>query len=257
MLKKLIQNIFSVKNDNVHKVWTVLGVKFKFKIKIKQQNNIIDNGRNNKVVLIHEDGTEENNPYIEGLTTIFNSDNCLLKIHAPFTCIKTICNFHNCNNSEIAFNGNNECFNLTISCSHGENAKCIINKNSTFRGGEFNIQESNKLYIGKDCVFSTNIMIWVGDGHSIVDAYGNVLNGEVKTVSIGNHCWIGEGVKITKNASIGDNSIIAMGGIITKRFDETNVIIAGNPAKILKHKVYWNTLNPFVYTIQAKLDKRS
>lgn len=42
MLKKLIQNIFSVKNDNVHKVWTVLGVKFKFKIKIKQQNNIID-----------------------------------------------------------------------------------------------------------------------------------------------------------------------------------------------------------------------
>lgn len=31
MLNKILQNIFSVKNDNIHKVWTILGIKIKFK----------------------------------------------------------------------------------------------------------------------------------------------------------------------------------------------------------------------------------
>ncbi len=47
------------------------------------------------------------------------------------------------------------------------------------------------------------------------------------------------GVSILKGATIFDNSIVAFGSIVTKSFTETNVIIAGIPAKIVKTNINW------------------
>lgn len=37
-VKNFIQKIFSVKNEGKHKIWTILGIKMKFKRKVKQNN---------------------------------------------------------------------------------------------------------------------------------------------------------------------------------------------------------------------------
>jgi len=56
-----------------------------------------------------------------------------------------------------------------------------------------------------------------------------------KTIFIGNNCWIGAdsiilpGVRIT-----GKNVVIAAGAVVTKSFNESDVLIAGNPATIKK-----------------------
>ncbi len=56
-----------------------------------------------------------------------------------------------------------------------------------------------------------------------------------KEVVIGDNIWIGAaaiicpGVKLT-----GKNVIIGAGSVVTKCFNESNVVIAGNPAKIVK-----------------------
>ena len=54
-----------------------------------------------------------------------------------------------------------------------------------------------------------------------------------KPIVIGNRVWIGIGVTICPGVSIGDNSIIAAGSVVTKDVPP-NVIAGGNPAKVLK-----------------------
>jgi acetyltransferase-like isoleucine patch superfamily enzyme len=44
---------------------------------------------------------------------------------------------------------------------------------------------------------------------------------------------------LLKGSFIKDNSIIATGSVVTKAFEESNVIIAGSPAKIVKENVSW------------------
>ena len=43
-----------------------------------------------------------------------------------------------------------------------------------------------------------------------------------------------------KNVKIADNSIVGWGSIVTKEFNEPNVIIAGIPAKIVKRGINWD-----------------
>ena len=54
-----------------------------------------------------------------------------------------------------------------------------------------------------------------------------------KTVHIGNNVWIGAGVSIMPGVTIGDNSVIAGGAVVTKDVPE-NAIVGGNPAKVIK-----------------------
>tara|TARA_B110000503_G_scaffold72285_1_gene111814 strand:- start:1009 stop:1188 length:180 start_codon:yes stop_codon:yes gene_type:complete len=53
---------------------------------------------------------------------------------------------------------------------------------------------------------------------------------------IGNNVWIGLNSIILKGVSVGDNTIIAAGSVVTKSFGN-NLVIGGNPAKILKRDI--------------------
>lgn len=55
-------------------------------------------------------------------------------------------------------------------------------------------------------------------------------------VTIGSDVWIGERAIITKGVSIGDRSIVAAGSVVTKSIP-ADVIVAGNPARVIKHLV--------------------
>lgn len=61
-----------------------------------------------------------------------------------------------------------------------------------------------------------------------------------ESIEIGRHVWVGKDDKIGKNVCIADNSIVGWGSIVTKRFDEPNVILAGIPAKVVKRGVNWD-----------------
>ncbi len=54
-----------------------------------------------------------------------------------------------------------------------------------------------------------------------------------KPIKIGNNVWLGGGVIVTPGVTLGDNVVVGAGSVVTKSFPD-NVVIAGNPARIIK-----------------------
>ena len=144
----------------------------------------------------------------------------------------------------------------------GNNNKIVIYSNAYLEGTVIHIEDNNclveigertfigpshlactedgrSIVIGKDCMLSSNINIRTGDSHSIIDMEGKRIN-SAQSVSIGDHCWIGEGAKIMKGVTLHNDTIVASGSIVTHSFS-ANVIVAGNPAKIIKDNVTWDS----------------
>ncbi len=54
-----------------------------------------------------------------------------------------------------------------------------------------------------------------------------------KPIHIGKNVWIGSGAIVLPGVTIGDNSIVGAGSVVTKNV-EPNSVVAGNPAKFIK-----------------------
>lgn len=123
----------------------------------------------------------------------------------------------------------------------------LVGKNTTANGFEMRLMEDgSSITIGEDCMLSSDIYLLASDTHCIFDESGNLINIGRK-IEIGNHVWIGQYCKILKNTCIGDNSIVGMGSIVTSCFQESNCIVAGVPAKIVKRKINWDRRRPQQY----------
>ena len=101
-----------------------------------------------------------------------------------------------------------------------------------------NAKGQTKITIGSNCLFSNTIDISTTDWHQVLSENGERVNQD-RDVHIGCHVWIGRNVLIGKGVSIRDNSIIGAGSVVTKSFADSNVLIAGNPAKICKTGINW------------------
>lgn len=69
-------------------------------------------------------------------------------------------------------------------------------------------------------------------GHSIQPKDRN-KRGYAIPIHIGNDVWIGGSSVILPGVTIGDNSVVAAGSVVTKDVP-ANVIVAGNPARKIK-----------------------
>jgi len=87
--------------------------------------------------------------------------------------------------------------------------------------------------IGDDCFIGPNVSIYTAC-HSTDPNERNTRKEWAKPVTIGNNCWIGGSVTILPGVTIGNNVTIGAGSVVVKNVPD-NVIVAGNPARILKH----------------------
>ena len=108
--------------------------------------------------------------------------------------------------------------------------KCSINH------GVF-LNAFNPIVIGDNVTISANTML-ISTGIDLEAWLRNDKKDKhIKNcdIIIGNHVWIGANALILGGVKIsGENVVIAAGSIVTKSFSESNVIIAGSPAKIIK-----------------------
>lgn len=215
-------------------------------LKSKKENLYL----NNKVIIVKEDKTEKYlNHAIDGLKITINGTNNTIKIAEPYSF----------NNTSITCNGNNAVVeieenivvvdSLKIECAAGNGQYVKIGKNSSFVSSYLFLHMNEaKLSIGENCMFSFAVNVMAHDGHSIMNKDKTViLNKVVEPLMIEDHVWVGANVSILKGAHILKNSIVGTGSVVTKKFKEENVVVAGNPARIIKRGINWNEHNPYIY----------
>jgi acetyltransferase-like isoleucine patch superfamily enzyme len=93
------------------------------------------------------------------------------------------------------------------------------------------ITASDEITIGDGCMMAHGAYITDCDWHGIYDRVNR--DPDPKPVHIGHNVWIGDHATVLKGVTIGDNSIVAAGCVVTKDIP-ANVIVAGNPARIVK-----------------------
>lgn len=82
------------------------------------------------------------------------------------------------------------------------------------------------VFIAPDCGLYTA-------GHPINASQRNEGLEYAKPITIGNHVWLGGGVKVMPGITIGNNVVIGSGSIVTKDIPD-GVVAAGNPCKIIR-----------------------
>lgn len=95
------------------------------------------------------------------------------------------------------------------------------------------IVDDTHIYIGDCTKLGPNVMIATA-GHPILPE----LRGKEPyqfniPVHIGKNCWIGGNTSILPGVSIGDNTVIGAGSVVTKDIPE-NVVAVGNPCRVLR-----------------------
>ena len=114
----------------------------------------------------------------------------------------------------------------------------IGNKTSFYKTEISTYDNGSEVEIGEDCMFAFDTIIYNTDGHSIFQN-GNLINKADKLV-IGDHVWCGWGSTILKNSYIPSGCIVGKSAVVAKKFEKENVVIAGNPAKIIKENILWD-----------------
>src|SRR5206468_816447 len=128
----------------------------------------------------------------------------------------------------------------------GENRHCTIGDFTLLNGALIMAEE--KIEIGSYCLVSWNVGIADSDFHPLapaqrlVDAkalapfYKNRPERPklvTSPVIIADNVWIGMNATILKGVTIGENSVVAAGSVVTKSV-APNVVVAGNPAVVIK-----------------------
>lgn len=94
------------------------------------------------------------------------------------------------------------------------------------------------VYIGEDVMMGPECVVYTsGHKHDRIDIPMKQQGAsEVKPVTIGNDVWLGRRVMIMPGVTIGAGCVIGAGAVVTKDMPDY-CVVAGVPAKVLKHRV--------------------
>lgn len=91
-------------------------------------------------------------------------------------------------------------------------------------------QAVGKIKIGRGTFIGPNVGL-ITANHDVNDLNKHQ---EVKSIILGDNCWIGMNSVILHGVILGDNTVVGAGSVVTHSFEKGKVVIAGNPAKIIK-----------------------
>ena len=103
----------------------------------------------------------------------------------------------------------------------------------------FLLRGPGDITIGDDCMFASYDLIQLGDGHAMYSIKTNEIINNNKDIIVGNHVWVADNVTLLKGTKICDNCIVGTKSVVTKQFNQNNIVIAGVPAKNVKSEINW------------------
>lgn len=106
----------------------------------------------------------------------------------------------------------------------------LFNEQLTYLDKLYDFNATRPLELEKRTEMLKNMFAEIGDDCYIEPPLAYQYN---LPIHIGKNCWLGAGVIVLPGVTIGDNSVIGAGSVVTKDIP-ANVVAVGNPCKVLR-----------------------
>lgn len=92
--------------------------------------------------------------------------------------------------------------------------------------------DDTHIYVGDYTMFGPNVVLATA-GHPILPELRPLAYQYNMPIHIGKNCWLGAGVIVLPGVTIGDNTVIGAGSVVTKDIP-ANVVAVGNPCRVIR-----------------------
>lgn len=92
--------------------------------------------------------------------------------------------------------------------------------------------DDTHVYVGDHTMIGPNVTLATA-GHPILPALREEVYQFNLPVRIGRSCWLGAGVIVLPGVTIGDNTVVGAGSVVTRDLP-AGVVAAGNPCRVLR-----------------------
>ena len=123
---------------------------------------------------------------------------------------------------------------------------CYIESPFYANWGGHHVHLGKNVYANFGATFVDDTHIYIGDGtmlgpNVVIATAGHPIDPELRSralqynmpVRIGRNCWLGAGVIVMPGVTIGDNTVIGAGSVVTKDIP-SGVVAVGNPCRVLR-----------------------
>jgi len=104
---------------------------------------------------------------------------------------------------------------------------------------EPNTKISNRHYFDVAGTLSIGAGSWIAGRDSQFWTHGTGVTD--RNIVIGKNCYVASAVRFAPGAQTAQNTLVALGSIVTKKFTAPNTMIAGVPARIIKEDYDWKS----------------
>ncbi len=106
-------------------------------------------------------------------------------------------------------------------------------------GGHSTIICNKKIEFGEGCIVSWDNLFMDTDYHKIYSLETETVINQPREIIFGDKVWIGCRCTFLKGSKIGNGCIVGANSFIHGEIKGDNIIVGGNPARILKEKIRW------------------
>lgn len=104
--------------------------------------------------------------------------------------------------------------------------------NNVYANFGLTLVDDTHIYVGDYTMFGPNVVVATA-GHPILPELRERAYQYNMPVRIGRNCWIGAGAIILPGVTIGDDTVIGAGSVVTKDIP-SGVVAVGNPCRVLR-----------------------
>lgn len=104
--------------------------------------------------------------------------------------------------------------------------------NYIYANFNFTAVDDTHIYVGDHTMIGPNVTIATA-GHPVLPALREQEYQYNLPVHIGSNCWLGAGVIVLPGVTIGENTVVGAGSVVTKDLP-ANVVAVGNPCKVMR-----------------------